>query len=646
MTVAGSTSRSKPSAPDPAAIAKASAAAEAEGVALLPTGPRPGAWSDWKKVSDKLAKIEYRVKLDPKEKDSFGTPATVQFKNTSPQRMEFEMEVTYTLASEFAPGPNEYTLPLRLSPNEESKEKFIGSVQKVDGVRILSSNVLGGSAVPEGSKAANSPDASAGNTLADALARKAKLEALRIQLVEDSKRVAAKYREIAAKDAAHQIAYQQRISALTGFAQSLQDSVINSQANSLLYAPRGIGVQSSVAYLDPSASAAGRFNSVMRQYNPMGAEIGAYFDVARAISAYNLPQQQALEKLEGNLQIVTGIVSLFQKKRDPAEERRQALARMKRRQDYVDSVRKSYEQAQKDADPTTDDLVSRVMTSDMEGINALLELTPDADHAAFLNRRASNGDTALLTAAAAGDLPLIRRLVEKGAQVNLPDPEGRTPVYRATETGQADSIVVLLSLGGDAKRLPAGDMSYLRALAESQGHKPTDAKKITEIATKRYPEPMSAIELAKMRKDKRCVAALEGKYKLAAAPKDSDKVNALVKSGNAPALARVVEDQNPNMRDELGWTPLHHAAATGQLEVIATLVEAKASLNAQTRTGRTPLTLAVEKNQPMAVVRLIAAGANPKTSDGGGDTALSLAKKMDLPAIELLLMDAPSTGKK
>jgi ankyrin repeat protein len=188
-------------------------------------------------------------------------------------------------------------------------------------------------------------------------------------------------------------------------------------------------------------------------------------------------------------------------------------------------------------------------------------------------------------------------------------------------------------------------MSYLRALSESMGSKANDGKKISQIASKRFPEPAPAIELAKLRKDRRCVAALEGKYKLAAAPKNAGKVDALVKAGNAPAIARVIADQNPNMRDELGWTPLHHAVASGQLEVIATLVDAKASLVAQTRTGRTPLTLAVEKNQPMAVLRLIAAGANPKAADGSGDNAISLAKKLDRPEIELLLMDAGTKKK-
>ena len=645
VTVAGGSSGSTRSvAANTAAAAKAAAEAEAEGTALVPTGPRPGAWAEWKKLADKQAKVDYRVKIDATGQDSFGKPTTVQFRNASAQRMELELQVAYTQATEFAPGPNDYVVVVRLSPGEESKEKFLGSVQKVDGVKIVSATVLGDTAAADGAKPTTGADANSGSVVGDAVVRKAKLEALRLQLVEDSKRVSAKYRELAAKDSARQAAYQKRVSALTGFAQTLQNSVISNQANSLFYSPRGSGL-AGVAYLDQGSTVYGQFNSMMRQFNPVGAEIGAYFDVARAMSAYNLGAQQALDSAETNIQIATGIISLFQKHRDPAEERRQAIARMKSRQKYVEQVKGAYELAQKEADPTADDLVSRVMASDIEGIHAVIDLTPETDRKSILNKRASNGDTPLHAASAAGDLPLIRDLIDKGAQANARDPEGRTPLYRATENGQADAVVVLMSLGGDAKVLPAGDMSYLRALAESIGGKATDAKKIAEIASKRYPEPMPALELAKLRKDKRCVAALEGKYKLAAAPQNAGKVDALVKAGNAPAIARLVEDQNPNMRDELGWTPLHHAAAAGQLEVIATLVDAKASLNAQTRTGRTPLTLAVEKNQPMAVVRLIAAGASVKAADGSGDNAMSLAKKLDRPEIELLLMDSDTKAK-
>lgn len=65
-----------------------------------------------------------------------------------------------------------------------------------------------------------------------------------------------------------------------------------------------------------------------------------------------------------------------------------------------------------------------------------------------------------------------------------------------------------------------------------------------------------------------------------------------------------------NACDQFFWTPLHHAAHAGQVELIELLVEAGAATDAQALSGGTPLMRAIEASRPSCVDFLIKAGAN------------------------------------
>lgn len=63
-------------------------------------------------------------------------------------------------------------------------------------------------------------------------------------------------------------------------------------------------------------------------------------------------------------------------------------------------------------------------------------------------------------------------------------------------------------------------------------------------------------------------------------------------------------------RDQFLWTPLHHAAFAGQVEVVQLLVKAGASINALSLNRGTPLMNAILSSRPSCVDALILAGAN------------------------------------
>ena len=60
-----------------------------------------------------------------------------------------------------------------------------------------------------------------------------------------------------------------------------------------------------------------------------------------------------------------------------------------------------------------------------------------------------NNEKFLLDAAKAGDHPRVARFLEAGADPNLADKDGQTPLYGASQYGHAEVVKLLLDAGSD-----------------------------------------------------------------------------------------------------------------------------------------------------------------------------------------------------
>ncbi len=89
-----------------------------------------------------------------------------------------------------------------------------------------------------------------------------------------------------------------------------------------------------------------------------------------------------------------------------------------------------------------------------------------------------------------------------------------------------------------------------------------------------------------------------------------------------------------------GWTPLHYAATTGQVEIMAMLLERHAYIDAESPNGTTPLMMAAMYGTPEAVKLLIEAGADPQPKNMLGMTALDFAFKGNRPDSAQLIRSA------
>jgi ankyrin repeat protein len=85
-------------------------------------------------------------------------------------------------------------------------------------------------------------------------------------------------------------------------------------------------------------------------------------------------------------------------------------------------------------------------------------------------------------------------------------------------------------------------------------------------------------------------------------------------------IATAIDSVDVNARTEDGVTPLSLAAAFGNPETIAALVEAGADVNARLEDGWTPLHIAAALGTPENIAALLEAGADGTAEDDQGET--------------------------
>lgn len=86
--------------------------------------------------------------------------------------------------------------------------------------------------------------------------------------------------------------------------------------------------------------------------------------------------------------------------------------------------------------------------------------------------------------------------------------------------------------------------------------------------------------------------------------------------------------------NQTGWTALHYAAAAGDTEIVAYLLEHYAYIDCESPSGMTPLMIAAREGKEEVVQQLLEAGADASLKDGGFHlTAAEFAIKYDKPWI-------------
>jgi ankyrin repeat protein len=311
---------------------------------------------------------------------------------------------------------------------------------------------------------------------------------------------------------------------------------------------------------------------------------------------------------------------------------------------------------------------------------------------ASVNLADKAGITPLHAAVLRGHVSLARDLLNRGAHVDAPDTRGRTPLHLACDRADAAMIKLLVDNKANCRLTDQDGRSTLQHLALVRAQRnPADIVRKAAVILRgggAVPDLCSAIVLGDAQtvqsilqqdstlvnkvpavtvQDWRpihwavdsnqlsiCGLLLGSPYNADPNVRATDGCTPLhraIQIGDGPQIlqALVNAGANASAADKRGLTPLHLAASNRKIDILRSLLAAKADPNAvELEYGRTPLHFAVmwaDKRQPAPVAAgitaLIASRANVNAADSTGRTALHYACALGRIELVEALLAAP-----
>lgn len=226
-----------------------------------------------------------------------------------------------------------------------------------------------------------------------------------------------------------------------------------------------------------------------------------------------------------------------------------------------------------------------------------------------------------------GSLEKVRLLIEKGADVNARSKRGRTPLSIAAAQGGNAAVVRLLLEKGASPKLAGAP------LADAAAANDIESVKLL-IERGEHPDSKHVTGFTPL-----MFAAAHGNHAMV---KLLLEKGAAVNATSGPAFAPPVK----NGPIALGnFTPLLLAAGTGSAGTVRLLLDAGAGVDAKDIRGMTPLMLAVatDRGGEQVVRMLLARKPDVTIQSAAGETALDWAAKLRNPAV-LGALQAASPG--
>jgi ankyrin repeat protein len=269
-------------------------------------------------------------------------------------------------------------------------------------------------------------------------------------------------------------------------------------------------------------------------------------------------------------------------------------------------------------------LVQAAAAGDLEGVRALLRQGDD------VNATGSDGTTALHWVVRADDLATADALLRAGAKPTVANALGITPAYIAAGNGNAAMLARLLDAGANVATVDASGDTLLMAAVRA-GNPDAVQLLLDRGAPVNAVEPQfqhTALMWAVRRNDAPIMKLLIAK---------GAAIEARTRTGDRPVprppgtgggshgvgiVRSGVPPQGEQQPTPGGMTPLLFAARDGLLDAARLLVEVGADVNLADPNGITPLVMALTNGQLPVAKLLIAHGADVQRADWWGRTPL------------------------
>lgn len=188
--------------------------------------------------------------------------------------------------------------------------------------------------------------------------------------------------------------------------------------------------------------------------------------------------------------------------------------------------------------------------------------------------------TQMTYAASEGDVDTVRALAARGLNLDAGDYDARTTMHLAAAEGNARVVALLCQLGADPNVRDRWGGAPIRDAIDGKHEAVLDVFRANAVT-------LDAAQPAQLL----CEAASRG---------DLERLERLLEAGIGA-----------NLGDYDGRTPLHLAAAAGNLRVVEFLVSKLADVSAQDRNGATPADDAISSERPLVTQLLVRAGSRP-----------------------------------
>jgi len=264
-----------------------------------------------------------------------------------------------------------------------------------------------------------------------------------------------------------------------------------------------------------------------------------------------------------------------------------------------------------------DNLLAAARSHDIERVRKAI------DSGANVDARNENEMTALMTAAAAGNMDLLSFLKEKNADPNLKNIDGNTALMLAAGNGHPSAAGYLISMGAKVKETNKEGKTALDLASQGKEKSHADVVGIIKKAE-------AQMELNSMLISAIVMGFTDGVRELL---DRGAEVNYKDESGRIPLILATIypneeivklfisRKANTELRDNNGWTALKHAAAEGETKIAKIMIPAKADPNARDKYLRTPLIEAAYYGQYEMAEILLLDGADPNLKDKNGNMA-------------------------
>jgi ankyrin repeat protein len=260
-------------------------------------------------------------------------------------------------------------------------------------------------------------------------------------------------------------------------------------------------------------------------------------------------------------------------------------------------------------------LIDAVKSGNREAVRSLLK------NRALINLPQPDGTTPLAWAVRDDDLPMVESLLSAGANAKAPNRYGVTPLELAAINGNSTIVAALLKSGADPTAVKTGGQTILMTAAR------TGNPDVVRLLLEHGPGDVNARETS------------YGETALMWAA-----------SENHPAAAKLLIEHGADVnlrstkldyaKDRFGlegvttvlphgsWTPLMYAARQGSSAAARVLADNGASLNLKDPDGTTALIFAIINSHFDTAALLINKGADPNLADSTGMAALYAAVDM------------------